>query len=259
MVLVTFSADVAAARAGAGATGAARSHRRTCRPGLAPVGRGGGGGCRLRQRRRAHGWCGSPGIGGMVDGGSSVELELVLRVEHLLLELLGVVQHLVPVDRALRRRQDRRGRRNRTCGRTCSVEDRVVDLLERAVGACLLRMPLDLEQPPVGDEVLLRSGPAARIQRQERRRRRPRTGSGRASRGRRDSSPVPPVMSITTRHSSASASDDRSRSGARQTSMKPVLPCARRDRSPSASRCRCSGMGSLTSLRRADGPGRRPA
>jgi len=81
----------------------------------------------------------------------------VLGGHHLLLERLGVLEHAVLVDRHLGRGEDVEVAVVEQPADEVDLEHRVVDLLEVGVGGPLVDDPLHLEQPAVGQDVLVRA------------------------------------------------------------------------------------------------------
>src|SRR2546427_6534895 len=84
-----------------------------------------------------------------------VHLEVVLLVEHLLLEARRLVQPLVAIDRLLVRGHDVEVAEPEHPSPDALVEDGVVDLLERAVGRVLVEYPIDLQHAMVCHHVVL--------------------------------------------------------------------------------------------------------
>ena len=132
-VRVTSSADIW--------PGPARRRRRA--PRRRRRGRGGGG--RRAGEGAGRSACAGPGIGRRA---GQLQLQLVLRLEHRPLEVVGVAEHPEPRDPALGRRQDLEVAEAEHPPEDRLGQDRVVDLLERAVDDLLVDDALDLEDPP---------------------------------------------------------------------------------------------------------------
>ena len=95
------------------------------------------------------------------DAAGHLVLDVLLGEEHRLLERRGVVEHHVVVGGLLGRRQDLEVAPVEHPPEDALLEDRVVDLLEAAVGGPLVEQPFDLEDAPVRDRVVL--GPPTQV------------------------------------------------------------------------------------------------